>query len=115
MMMATTAAFVYMPAVIVRRQQRFVFAAFDQIHQFGQILNAFHPIARLAVGQVRRQHGSSGRIRLPRNPITVLGALKLRVLPDGIFCMRVHALGDFELVGKGVHMVNILLSIKLKL
>ena len=109
MMMATAAAFVRVSAVIVRRQQRFVFAAFDQIHQFGQILNAFHPIARLVVGQIRRQHGSGGRIRLPRNPITGLGAVKLRVLPDGLFCMRVHALGDFRLVGKGVHIINILL------
>ena len=84
MMVATAATFVRMPAVIVRRQQRFVFTAFDQIHQFVQFPNAFHPVERLAVGQIRRQHGSGGRIRLPCNPLTVLSTVKLRVLADGI-------------------------------
>lgn len=74
---ASAAAFlrVFIGVVGILGKQGFIIAAFNQARQFRQTFRAFHPVARLASGQIGWQHG--GGFRLPGNPVAVLGVVKL--------------------------------------
>ena len=108
---ASAAAFlrVFIGVVGILGKQGFIIAAFNQARQFRQTFRAFHPVARLARGQIGWQHGSG--FRLPGNPVAIGGVVKLRVGQKRRGCTFVDTRGDCGGIGVGCRGKSLLIGV----